>query len=58
MHTCSDEVRDYLDESMPGWRDRIYSHRGQSSSLQMEKARDVVKRYEECGKVLPRRCVL
>ena len=58
MHTCSDEVRDYLDENMPGWRDRIYSHRGQSSSLQMEKARDVVKRYEERGKVLPRRCVL
>ena len=50
LHTCSDEVRDYLDENMPGWRDRIYSHRGQSSSLQMEKAREVVKRYEERGK--------
>ena len=58
MHTCSDEVRDYLDENMPGWRDRFYAHRGRSSVLQMEKARAVVKRFEERGRMLPRRLIL
>ena len=55
MHICSDEVRDYLDQNMPGWRDRVYSHHGQSSALQLEKARQIVERYEERGRVLPRR---
>ena len=55
MHICSDEVRDYLDQNMPGWRDRVYSHHGQSSAMQLEKARQIVQRYEERGRVLPRR---
>ena len=54
-HYCPDEVRDYLDENMPGWRDRVYSHDGQSSRRQMEKAKDIVKRYSERGCVLPKR---
>jgi hypothetical protein len=54
-YTCSDEVRDFLDENMPGWRDRVYSHQGRSSSTQMSKARDIVKRYQERGYVRPRR---
>jgi hypothetical protein len=54
-YTCSDEVRDYLDENMPGWRDRVYSHKGRSSTTQMCKARDIVQRYRERGCVRPRR---
>jgi len=55
IYNCSDEVRDYLDENMPGWCDRVYSHKGQSSSVQMKKAVDIVARYRERGNVLPRR---
>ena len=55
MHHCSDEVRDYLDENMPGWRDRVYSHHGRSSALQMHKAEQIVKRYKERGNILPKR---
>lgn len=55
IYNCSDEVRDYLDENMPGWCDRVYSHKGQSSNVQMKKAVDIVARYRERGNVLPRR---
>ena len=55
MYNCSDEIRDYLDENMPGWRDRVYSHHGQSSNVQMKKAEQIVERYRERGNVLPRR---
>lgn len=55
IYNCSDEVRDYLDENMPGWCDRVYSHKGQSSSVQMKKAIDIVARYRKRGNVLPRR---
>lgn len=55
MYNCSDEIRDYLDENMPGWRDRVYSHHGQSSTVQMKKAELIVERYRERGNVLPRR---
>lgn len=55
MYNCSDEIRDYLDENMPGWRDRVYSHHGQSSNVQMKKAEQIVVRYRERGNVLPRR---
>lgn len=55
IYNCSDEVRDYLNENMPGWCDRIYSHQGQSSSVQMKKAVEIVQRYRERGNVLPRR---
>jgi hypothetical protein len=54
-YTCSDEVRDYLDENMSGWRDRVYSHKGRSSTTQMSKARDIVQRYRERGCIRPRR---
>ena len=55
IYNCADEVKEYLDENMPGWRDRVYSHQGHSSSTQMQKAIDIVKRYRERGCVLPRR---
>jgi hypothetical protein len=55
IYNCSDEVRDYLDENMPGWCDRVYSHQGQSSNIQMQKAVKIVERYRERGNVLPRR---
>ena len=54
-YKCSDEVRDYLDENMPGWRDRVYGYKGHSSALQMKTARDIVQRYKERGCILPRR---
>lgn len=55
IYNCSDEIRDYLDENMPGWSDRVYSHQGQSSTVQMQKARQIVERYRERGHALPRR---
>jgi hypothetical protein len=55
MYNCSDEIRDYLDENMPGWRDRVYSHHGKSSVIQMQKAEQIVERYHKRGNVLPRR---
>jgi hypothetical protein len=55
IYNCSDEIRDYLDENMPGWCDRVYSHQGQSSNVQMKKAVMIVERYRERGNVLPRR---
>ena len=53
-YTCSDEVRAYLDENMSGWRDRVYSRKGRSSTTQMSKARDIVQRYRERGCIRPR----
>ena len=53
-YTCSDEVRDYLDQNMPGWRD-LHGRQGQSLSSQLSKARDIVQRYRERGCVRPRR---
>ena len=55
MNNCTDEIREYLDENMPGWRERAYSHQGRSSMYQMHKAKEIVKRYRERGNVLPRR---
>ena len=40
---------------MPGWCARVYSHQGQSSSIQMQKAVMIVERYRERGHILPRR---
>jgi hypothetical protein len=54
-YSCSDEVRDYLDENMPGWRNRVYSHNGRNSTVQLNKAKEIVRRYRERGFVLPRR---
>ena len=54
-YSCSDDVRDFLDENMPGWRERVYSHQGKSSNAQMRKAREIVERYRERGCVRPRR---
>eukprot|EP00661_Eupelagonemidae_sp_cell13_P004984 gene4984-biopygen16120 len=46
---CSDEVRDYLDEQMPGWRDDVMKR-----SASLKHAQDIAKRYSEHGKILPR----
>ena len=55
-YSCSDEVRDYLDQNMPGWRDEN-SRQCRSFSSQMRKAREIVRRYRERGCVRPRRWV-
>ena len=55
QYQCAEEVRDYLDENLPGWRERLYSHKGRCSAYQMHKAEQIVKRYRERGNVLPKR---
>jgi hypothetical protein len=49
-HACSDELRDFLDKSMPSWRQEIRKH----YSDPMQKAADIVERYRARGFILPR----
>ena len=46
---CSDEVRDFLDAEMPGWRDD-----NMKRSASLKHAQDIVRRYVVRGKALPR----
>ena len=55
-YTCSEEVRNYLDENMPGWRDYTV-HSRQDRSNAMSRAKEIVQRYRERGCVRPRRLV-
>ena len=49
-HTCSDELRDYLDKSMPNWRAEMRKNYADP----LQKARDIVSRYKARGCILPR----
>lgn len=49
-HACSDELRDYLDSSMPSWRNELRKN----YSDPMQKAKDIVARYKSRGCILPR----
>jgi len=49
-HACSDELRDFLDASMPSWRLELRKN----YSDPMKKARDIVERYKSRGNILPR----
>jgi hypothetical protein len=46
---CSNEVRDYLDRFMPGWRDDVMKR-----SASLKHAQDIARRYVIRGHVLPR----
>jgi hypothetical protein len=52
---CSDEVRAYLDREIIGWRDDINSRKGMNRAVQIQKAREIVERYNLRGKELPRK---
>ena len=52
---CSDEVREYLDREIVGWRDEVNSRKGMNRAVQMQKAREIVQRYRERGNVIPRK---
>lgn len=45
---CSDEVRDYLDKEMPGWRDDVMKR-----SASLKHAQDIARRYAIRGNTLP-----
>jgi hypothetical protein len=46
---CSDEVRDYLDAEMKGWRDDVMKR-----SASLKHAQDITRRYVIRGNTLPR----
>jgi hypothetical protein len=52
---CSDEVRDFLDREIVGWRDEVNSRKGMNRAVQIQKAREIVERYRARGNELPRK---
>lgn len=52
---CTDDVMQYLDREIPGWRDESNSRKGINRAIQLQKAREIVERYKQRGGELPRK---